>query len=111
MPGPALNNTLLSFTQETPAPARLAGEVLLVQETLDQAKEARRAWVYNPGQRRVRRAPNVAFDNPGTNADNLRTSDQLAMYNGSPERYDWKLLGKREIYVPYCPIQRHRAGL
>ncbi len=96
-----LNNILLFFTQETTAPARLAGEVLLVQETLDQAKEARRAWVYNPGQRRVRRAPNVAFDNPGTAADNLRTSDQLDMYNGSPQRYDWKLVGKREMYVPY----------
>ena len=97
----ALNNILLYFTQETTAPARLAGEVLLVQETLDQAKEARRAWVYNPGQRRVRRAPNVAFDNPGTNSDNLRTSDQFDMYNGSPERYDWKLTGKKEMYVPY----------
>jgi hypothetical protein len=75
--------------------------VLLVQETLDQAKESRRAWVYNPGQRRVRRAPNVAFDNPGTNSDNLRTADQFDMLNGSPERYLWKLLGKREIYVPY----------
>jgi hypothetical protein len=96
-----LNNILLYFTQETTAPARLAGEVLLVQETLDQAKEARRAWVYNPGQRRVRRAPNVAFDNPGTSSDNLRTSDQFDMYNGSPQRYEWKLLGKREMYVPY----------
>jgi len=97
----ALNNILLFFTQETTAPARLAGEVLLVQETIDQSREARRAWVYNPGQRRVRRAPNVAFDNPGTNADNLRTADQLDMYNGSPQRYDWKLIGKKEIYVPY----------
>jgi hypothetical protein len=96
-----LNNILLFFTQETTAPARLAGEVLLVQETIDQAREARRAWVYNPGQRRVRRAPNVAFDNPGTNADNLRTADQFDMYNGSPQRYDWKLIGKKEIYVPY----------
>lgn len=96
-----LNNILLYFTQETTAPARLAGEVLLVQETLDQAKEARRAWIYNPGQRRVRRAPNVAFDNPGTNADNLRTTDQFDMYNGSPQRYDWKLVGKKEMYVPY----------
>jgi hypothetical protein len=97
----ALNNILLYFTQETTAPARLAGEVLLVQETIDQATEARRAWVYNPGQRRVRRAPNVAFDNPGTNADNLRTTDQFDLYNGSPQRYDWKLVGKKEMYVPY----------
>ncbi|HET9861802.1 MAG TPA: DUF1329 domain-containing protein [Steroidobacteraceae bacterium] len=96
-----LNNTIAYFIQETVAPARLAGEVLLVQETLDQSVENRRAWVYNPGQRRVRRAPNVAFDNPGTNSDNLRTSDQFDMYNGSPERYDWTLVGKKEMLVPY----------
>ncbi len=104
MPGATsenLNNTILYFIQETIAPARLAGEILLVHETLDQSIENRKAWVYNPGQRRVRRAPNVAFDNPGTNSDNLRTSDQLDMYNGSPQRYDWKLIGKKEMYVPY----------
>ena len=96
-----LNNIILYFIQETVAPARLAGEILLVHETLDQSIENRKAWVYNPGQRRVRRAPNVAFDNPGTNSDNLRTSDQLDLYNGSPQRYDWKLVGKKEMYVPY----------
>ena len=49
----------------------------------------------------MRRAPNVAFDNPGTGSDGLRTSDQFDIYNGSPERYDWKLVGKQEIVVPY----------
>ena len=97
----ALDNIIGYFIQETTAPARYVGEILLVHETLDQSKERRKAWVYNPGQRRVRRAPDVAFDNPGTNSDNLRTSDQYDMYNGSPERYDWKLIGKKEIYVPY----------
>jgi len=96
-----LQNVVAYFIQETIAPARYVGEVLLVQETLDQSLENRRAWVYNPGQRRVRRAPNVAFDNPGTNADNLRTSDQFDMYNGSPQRYDWTLVGKKELLVPY----------
>ncbi|MDB6044470.1 MAG: outer rane lipoproteinsorting protein, partial [Gammaproteobacteria bacterium] len=106
-----LNNIVAYFIQETTQPARLAGEILLVHETLDQTKENRKAWIYNPGQRRVRRAPNVAFDNPGTNADNLRTSDQLDMYNGSPERYDWKLVGKKEIYVPYNSYKLHSGGL
>jgi hypothetical protein len=106
-----LNNIVAYFIQETTQPARLAGEILLVHETLDQTKENRKAWIYNPGQRRVRRAPNVAFDNPGTNADNLRTSDQLDMYNGSPERYDWKLVGKKEIYVPYNSYKLHGGGL
>jgi hypothetical protein len=106
-----LENVIIYFIQETVAPARLAGEILLVHETLDQSKENRRAWVYNPGQRRVRRAPNVAFDNPGTNADNLRTSDQYDMYNGSPQRYDWKLVGKKEMYVPYNSYKLHSNQL
>ena len=96
-----LNNRILFFKQEVMAPARLAGGILLVQETLDQVKEARNAWLYNPGQRRVRRAPNVAYDNPGTASDSMRTSDQFDMFNGSPDRYDWKLVGKKEMYVPY----------
>ncbi len=96
-----LNNTILYFKQEVKAPARLAGGILLVHETMNQKAENRKAWLYNPGQRRVRRAPNVAFDNPGTASDGMRTNDQFDMYNGSPERYDWKLVGKKEIYVPY----------
>ncbi len=96
-----LNNRILFFKQEVMAPARLAGGILLVGETLDQVKEHRNAWLYNPGQRRVRRAPNVAYDNPGTAADSMRTSDQFDMYNGAPDRYDWKLVGRKEIYVPY----------
>ena len=103
----ALDNVIVLFIQETTAPARLAGEILLVHETLDQSKEQRRAWLYNPGQRRVRRAPNVAFDNPGTGSDGLRTSDQFDLYNGSPERYDWKLVGKQEIVVPYNAYKLH----
>ncbi len=96
-----LKNKILFFKQEVLAPARLAGGILLVQETLNQVKEHRSAWLYNPGQRRVRRAPNVAYDNPGTASDGMRTSDQFDMYNGAVDRYDWKLIGRKEIYVPY----------
>jgi hypothetical protein len=106
-----LNNIILMFKQRVTAPARLVGQVLLVHETLNQAKQHRIAWLYNPGQRRVRRAPNVAFDNPGTATDGLRTSDQLDMFNGSPERYDWKLVGKREMFVPYNSYKLHSGGL
>ncbi|MGH8198286.1 MAG: DUF1329 domain-containing protein [Steroidobacteraceae bacterium] len=106
-----LDNTVLYFIQETISPARLAGEILLVHETLDQTKEQRRAWLYNPGQRRVRRAPNVAFDNPGTASDGLRTSDQFDIFNGSPERYEWKLVGKQEIIVPYNAYPLHSNKL
>ncbi|MFT5426219.1 MAG: hypothetical protein ACI9ZT_001160 [Gammaproteobacteria bacterium] len=96
-----LNNIILYFKQEVKSPARLAGGILLVHETLNQKAENRKAWLYNPGQRRVRRAPNVAFDNPGTASDGMRTNDQFDMFNGSPERYNWALVGKKEMYVPY----------
>lgn len=108
---PATNNLVGMFIQDIQAPPRLAGTVLLVHETLNQNIEPRKAWVYNPGQRRVRRAPNVAFDNPGTAADGLRTSDQFDMYNGSPERYDWELIGKKEMYVPYNSYKLHSKEL
>jgi Protein of unknown function (DUF1329). len=94
-------NLLLNFIQTVTAPARLAGQVLLVHETVDQIKQPRTAWIYNPGQRRVRLAPNVAYDNPGTAADGLRTNDDFNMYNGATDRYDWKLVGKRTMIVPY----------
>ncbi|MGH8355070.1 MAG: DUF1329 domain-containing protein, partial [Pseudomonas sp.] len=95
------SNVLFYFKQRVTAPSRLAGNVLLVHETLNQVKEPRLAWLYNAGQRRVRRAPQVSYDGPGTAADGLRTSDNFDLYNGAPDRYEWKLNGKKEIYIPY----------
>ena len=96
-----LQNKILLFKQTVVSPSRLAGGILLVHESLNQVVEHRSAWLYNPGQRRVRRAPNVAYDNPGTASDAMRTSDQFDMFNGAVDRYDWTLVGKKEILVPY----------
>jgi hypothetical protein len=95
------DNILFKFKQSVTKPARLAGTALLVHETVDQVKEPRQAWTYNTGQRRVRRAPNIAYDAPGTQADGLRTTDDFDMFNGSPNRYNWELKGKQELYVAY----------
>ncbi len=101
------NNILFEFKQVVTQPARLAGTALLVKETMDQEKEPRQAWTYNTGQRRVRKAPNVAFDTPGTVSDGLRTTDDFDMFNGSPSRYNWELLGKKEIFIPYNDYRLH----
>jgi len=111
MTAEGLDNIIVMFRQRIMGPARLAGRILLVHETLDQAKEHRKAWIYNPGQRRVRRAPNVAFDNPKEGGDGLATSDQLDMFNGSPERYEWELVGLKEMYVPYNSYKLHSGDL
>ena len=94
-------NILFYFRQSVLAPARLAGTELLVHETVNQVKEPRLAWLYASGQRRVRRAPNVAYDSPGTSSDGMRTTDNFDMFSGAPDKYDWQLLGKKELYVPY----------
>jgi Protein of unknown function (DUF1329) len=107
----SIDNRLAYLLQSVTAPPRLAGTILLVHETLNQKAELRQAWTYNPGQRRVRRAPNIAYDNPGTASDGQRTSDQLDMFNGAPDRYDWRLLGRRELYVPYNNYRLHSDSL
>lgn len=102
-----LNNVAIYYLSFTKAPARLAGGAVLAHETINQIKEGRRAWGYNAGQRRVRKAPNLAYDTPVAAADGLRTIDETDMYNGAPDRYNWKLVGKKEIYIPY---NNYRVG-
>ncbi len=89
-----LNNISIYYIANTIAPARAAGNVILVYEALNAQAQPRQAWQYSPGTRRVRRAPNIAYDNPGTNSDGLSTSDAFDGYNGAPDRYDWTVLGK-----------------
>lgn len=101
------DNILFMFKQSVTKPARLAGTALLVHETVDQVKQPRQAWTYNTGQRRVRRAPNIAYDAPGTQADGLRTTDDFDMFNGSPNRYNWELKGKQEMYIAYNNYALH----
>ncbi len=104
-------NVLFLFRQYVTAPARLAGTALLVHETMDQVKEPRKAWIYNAGRRRVQRAPNVAYDAPGTASDGLRTTDDFDMYNGAPDRYNWTIKGKKEMFIPYNTYQLHSDKL
>jgi hypothetical protein len=95
------DNRLLNYSARFISPATLAGTVQLVQEPIDQVKEVRSAWIYNVGQRRVRRAPDLAYDNVNDGTEGLRVTDDFDGYNGAPDRFDWKLVGKREMYVPY----------
>lgn len=95
------DNVSFYYLAFTKSPPRLAGGAVLVHETINQKVQPRQAWGYNAGQRRVRRAPNLAYDTPIAAADGLRTADDTDMYNGSPDRYDWKLVGKKEMYIPY----------
>ncbi|MCY1259387.1 hypothetical protein D9M68_157900 [compost metagenome] len=82
------------------APVREAGTNTVAQEFYNWAGRGRLAWSYNPGTRRVRMLPGFGFDQPMIGTNGTMTIDDDRMFNGSPERYEWKNLGKKEIYVP-----------
>ena len=83
------------------APARRAGEGLLAQDYLNPLKNSRRAWQYLPGQRRVKMAPDIAYDTPNPGTAGAATFDDAYVFNGAMDRYDFKLVGKQEMIVPY----------
>ncbi len=82
-------------------PPRRSGEALMLIDPLDFTKKGRRAWQYLPGQRRVKLAPDLSFDTPNPANAGATTYDDVNIFNGSMERYTFRLIGKKEIYVPY----------
>ena len=82
-------------------PVTLKGTTFLVHEPVDQVAERRSAWIYLAGARRVRRAPDLGYDGVNDGSEGMVVTDQVDGYNGAPDRYDWKIIGKRELYVPY----------
>ncbi|MDM0082891.1 DUF1329 domain-containing protein [Variovorax sp. J31P179] len=83
------------------APARRAGEALLAQDYINPMKNGRRAWQYLPGQRRVKLAPDIAYDTPNPGTAGASTYDDAWVFNGAMDRYDFKLVGKQEMLIPY----------
>ncbi len=106
-----LGNISLRYIANTIAPARAAGNVVMVHETINQSEGSRKAWVYSPGTRRVRRAPDIAYDNPGTNSDGLQTVDSFGGFNGATDRYDWTYIGRQEAYVPANNYRMEQSDL
>lgn len=81
-------------------PERDKGFVAVGYQPNNFSNDATQSWQYQPGIRRVRQAPEVCCDYPVPPAG-LRTVDDDYVFNGSPERYTWKLVGKKEMLVPY----------
>lgn len=82
-------------------PARRVGEALMVHDAMDPLSTPRKAWVYLPGQRRVKLAPEIGYDTPNSGTAGMTTFDDQFLFNGAQDRFDFKLVGKREMYIPY----------
>lgn len=83
----------------THGPAIRAGEAIIGHQNIDEAKT--NSWVYLVGQRRVRKLPNSCCDTPTPAAAGMITFDEFEVFLGQMDRFDWKLLGKKEMYIPY----------
>ena len=98
--GPLKDNIGAYFLSTVLLPARDKGSIGVGYQPFNFRDGSTHVWAYNPGTRRVRQAPDIAFDY-AIPPSGLRTVDDDHLFNGSPERYSWKLIGKRELLIPY----------
>jgi hypothetical protein len=91
---------------ETLIPERDKGRLTYARVPFNYKKDFLDVWQYSPGTRRVRQLPNFGFDQPNGPGGFL-TLDDEQIFNGSNERYDWKIVGKREIFIPYNTYKLH----
>ncbi|HMM54036.1 MAG TPA: DUF1329 domain-containing protein [Candidatus Desulfobacillus sp.] len=68
---------------------------------IDSLNKPRQAWQYLVGQRRVRKAPTICCDAPEEVNSGVDYWDEAYGFWGDLDLYDWKLAGKKEIYIPY----------
>jgi hypothetical protein len=95
----------------TAVPAARAGDIVLAHEHVDQYNEGRKAWLYLVGQRRVRRLPNITHDAPSLPTSGFTFADESTLFNGAMDRYDWHLVGKQEMFVPYNTHAFHTRAI
>lgn len=87
------------FKTVNSGPPIRTGEGLVVYNNVD--SNLNRAWVYLTGQRRVRMLPNACCDTPSPASAGVMSFDEFYVFANKPTRFDWKILGKKEIYIPY----------
>ena len=99
------NGIFYKIVVDYQVPARRKGELVLIRDHLNASEHSRMAWQYLPGQRRVRRAPAIAYDTPHPGSSGLSTYDDTFIFNGALDRFDWKVVGKKEMFIPYNNYQ------
>lgn len=91
-------------------PARVAGEGYLTHYEINYAKGSENTWAYSPGQRRVRLAPEFKYDTPSPSMGGALFFDEIELFTGQPDRFDWKLIGSKEMYIPYNAYDEANAS-
>jgi Protein of unknown function (DUF1329) len=81
-------------------PGSKAGEAILGNDNMN-ATNPRGLWQYLVGQRRVRKAPSVGYDTPDSVTSGIGLFDEAFNLFGPVDKHEWKLIGKKELYIPY----------
>lgn len=102
-PSKSSMDDLTTFRQigDFTGPPSQVGEKQLLRFSIDFDKQDQRVWIYTPGQRRIRLAPEFGYDTPIASLGGVQFYDEVFLFQGAPDRFDWKLVGKKEMYVPY----------
>jgi hypothetical protein len=83
------------------APPSSAGEEIIVYQPTDPLVNPQRGWELLNGQGRVRQLPELQYDVPNSQVQGITNYDESYLFYGALDRYDWRLLGKKEMYIPY----------
>jgi hypothetical protein len=105
-------NYLNTWTH-TLGPTRKAGELTGLSDYMNPVRNPRKAWSYTPGLRRVKSSPEFSYDTPVSSMGGVTLFDELFVFSGIMDRFDFELVGKKEMYIPYnayqlyfeCPIE------
>ncbi|MGK2871092.1 MAG: DUF1329 domain-containing protein [Alphaproteobacteria bacterium] len=102
-----LQNVIFQFLKVNVSPPSKAGLMALNYNTLNQVAEERRFWIYQPGQRKVKRLAGgvTSYDSLSPDSEGIRTNDTVVVFTGAADRYDWELLGKQEKLIAYNSFQ------
>ena len=101
--GPRASNSIYWRYRTTgdEAPARIVGNQLVLLDPLDGVNVGRRAYQYIPGQRRVKLAPDLAYDTPSPFSGGSQNMDDAKGFLGAIDHFDWTLKGKKEKFILY----------
>jgi hypothetical protein len=98
----ALPNTFFKtlYSRYLTPPAK-AGSSFLFYYPVNFQKSDEVTWFYDPGTRRVRLAPEFKYDTPIASYGGAIDYDEIDVFNGRMDKFDFKLVGKKELIVPY----------
>lgn len=88
-------------------PARDVGGQTMLWWPLEFDKYDQRAWSYTPGQRRVRLAPEFAYDTPAPQMGGTMFFDEISLFQGRMDRFKFELKGRKLMYLPYHNWRMH----